>query len=218
MNRHSSVSLLHFSSDLSKSKNGRSHRFWTDIQLRHTAADSSTCRFIRPQSIQAALTRYTWAFARRVYEILAPLRCLKRPSPLDYDRTASTAWRSRQTGSQCGICDFTKTAFYPIQSVRSASLTFHGIRRLTNLNEQITWQKKAQYNIFSTRSETEHREQKRKVANVFTSDSLLKMEDSIDDCGNLFVSRMHDFARDGKAVDLGAWLQFYGACAWRAQK
>ena len=85
-------------------KNGRSHRFWTDIQLRHTAADSSTCRFIRPQSIQAALTRCTWAFARRVYEILAPLRCFKRPSPLDYDRTASTAWRSRQTGSQCGIC------------------------------------------------------------------------------------------------------------------
>lgn len=113
--------------------------------------------------------------------------------------------------------DFTKTAFYPIQSVCYASSAFHGMRGLIKLNGQITWQKKAQYNIFSTRSETEHREQKRKVANVFTSDSLLKMEDSIDDCGNLFVSRMHDFARDGKAFDLGTWLQFYGACAWRTE-
>lgn len=44
------------------------------------------------------------------------------------------------------------------------------------------------------------------------------MEDAIDGCGDLLVKRMHEFARDGKAVDLGTWLQFYGACACQTQE
>jgi hypothetical protein len=51
--------------------------------------------------------------------------------------------------------DFTKTAFYPIQC--------------------ITWHKKPQMNLFSTRNEAEHKDQKRKVANAYTLDSLLRM-------------------------------------------
>ncbi|TKX20155.1 pisatin demethylase-like protein 4 [Elsinoe australis] len=85
--------------------------------------------------------------------------------------------------------DFTKTAFYPIQS--------------------ISWGKKPQMNLFSTRSETEHREQKKKIANAYTLESLLRMEGRVDDCSRLFLGRMGGFADKGEEVDLGAWLQYY---------
>ena len=86
--------------------------------------------------------------------------------------------------------DFTKTGFYPIQCV--------------------SWQKKPQMNLFSTRSEAEHREQRKKVASAYTLESLLKMEPAIDDCSKLFLSKLGGFASRGEAVDLGAWLQYYG--------
>jgi hypothetical protein len=86
--------------------------------------------------------------------------------------------------------DFTKTAFYPIQCV--------------------SWQKKPQMNLFSTRSETEHREQRKKVAGAYTLESLLKMEPEIDDCSKLFLSKLEGFADRGEPVDLGKWLQYYG--------
>jgi hypothetical protein len=86
--------------------------------------------------------------------------------------------------------DFTKSAFYPIQS--------------------ISWQQKVQVNLFSTRSEAEHRDQRKKIANAYTLESLLKMESAIDDCSRLFLGKMGEYADRGEPVDLGKWLQFYG--------
>ncbi|SMY18713.1 unnamed protein product [Zymoseptoria tritici ST99CH_1A5] len=85
--------------------------------------------------------------------------------------------------------NFTKTAFYPIQS--------------------ISWQKKPQPNLFSERNEAEHREQRRKVANAYTLESLLKMEPAIDECTKLFLSKMGEYADRDEPVDLGQWLQYY---------
>ena len=85
--------------------------------------------------------------------------------------------------------DFTKTAFYPIQS--------------------ISWQKRPQMNLFSTRSEAEHREQRKKIANAYSMESLLKMEPAIDECSKLFLRKMGEYADRSEAVDLGAWLQYY---------
>lgn len=65
-------------------------------------------------------------------------------------------------------------------------------------------------NLFSTRDEVYHRDQKKKVANAYTLESLLKMEREIDECGRLFLERMHQFAKEGRELDLGEWLQFYG--------
>ena len=70
--------------------------------------------------------------------------------------------------------DFTKTGFYPIQC--------------------ISWKKEPQMNLFSTRSETEHRQQRKKIANAFTLEALLKKEGAIDDCGKLFLQKMHGYA------------------------
>ncbi|KAK5120582.1 hypothetical protein LTR85_006238 [Meristemomyces frigidus] len=85
--------------------------------------------------------------------------------------------------------NFTKTAFYPIWSM--------------------SWKKVPQMNLFSNRDEGEHREYKKKVANAYTLESLLKMEPSIDDCSKLFLTRLGEFADRNEAVDLGEWLQYY---------
>ncbi|ESU15399.1 hypothetical protein FGSG_13459 [Fusarium graminearum PH-1] len=84
---------------------------------------------------------------------------------------------------------FTKTAFYPIQS--------------------ISWQKKPQMNLFSTRDPVYHRDQKKKVAGAFSLTNLLESEDAIDSCTELFISRLDQWAADGKRIDLGMWLQYY---------
>ncbi|KAJ5946669.1 hypothetical protein N7454_003508 [Penicillium verhagenii] len=84
---------------------------------------------------------------------------------------------------------FTKTAFYPIQS--------------------ISWNKKPQMNLFSTRDEQFHRDQKRMVANAYSMSSLLEMEPAIDSCTRVFTSQLDKFADRKQPVDLGAWLQYY---------
>ncbi|KAL5361449.1 cytochrome P450 [Aspergillus floccosus] len=84
---------------------------------------------------------------------------------------------------------FTKTGFYPIQS--------------------ISWEKRPQMNLFSTRDEAFHRSQKRPVANAYSMTSLLEMEDAVDSCTHLFMNRLREFSAHKTAVDLGTWLQYY---------
>ena len=85
---------------------------------------------------------------------------------------------------------YTKTAFYPLQS--------------------ISWQKKPALNIFSEREPSVHRQEKRKVANAYALSSVLQLEDKVDNCGMLFMRRLEeDFESKGKPVDLGTWLQYY---------
>ncbi|KAJ5962596.1 pisatin demethylase [Penicillium viridicatum] len=84
---------------------------------------------------------------------------------------------------------FTKTAFYPIQC--------------------ISWNKKAQMNLFSTRDEKFHRDQKRPVANAYSMTSLLELEPAVDSCSEIFMSQLSKFADQNAPVDLGIWLQYY---------
>ncbi|KAK5721352.1 hypothetical protein LTR17_014641 [Elasticomyces elasticus] len=64
-------------------------------------------------------------------------------------------------------------------------------------------------NLFSTRDETEHREQRKKIANAYSMESLLKMEPAIDECGKLLLRKMGKYADRDEAVDLGTWLHYY---------
>ncbi|KAH7182257.1 cytochrome P450 oxidoreductase [Fusarium flagelliforme] len=84
---------------------------------------------------------------------------------------------------------FPKSAFYPIQS--------------------ISWRKKPQMNLFSTRDPVYHRDQKKKVAGAFSLTYLLESEAAIDSCTELFMSRLEEWAVNGKPIDLGMWLQYY---------
>lgn len=84
---------------------------------------------------------------------------------------------------------FTKTAFYPIQS--------------------ISWKKRAQMNLFSTRNEAEHRDLKKPVAGAYSMSALLEMEGAVDSCSDLLMKRLDELGTAGKAFDLGDWLQYY---------
>ncbi|KAL4878833.1 cytochrome P450 [Aspergillus karnatakaensis] len=84
---------------------------------------------------------------------------------------------------------FAKTGFYPIQC--------------------ITWCKRPQMNLFSTRDEQWHREQKRHVASAYSMTSLLELEPAVDSCTELLVSRLRQLAGQEKVVDLGTWLHYY---------
>jgi len=64
-------------------------------------------------------------------------------------------------------------------------------------------------NLFSTRDEMFHREQKRPVANAYSMTSLLELEASIDSCTQIFLSQLRKSADQKAPVDLGEWLQYY---------
>jgi len=64
-------------------------------------------------------------------------------------------------------------------------------------------------NLFSTRDEQYHREQKRPIANAYSMTSLHTKEDAVDSCSVLFMHKLGEFADAKKPVDLGAWLQYY---------
>lgn len=64
-------------------------------------------------------------------------------------------------------------------------------------------------NLFSTRDEKYHRDQKRPVANAYSMTSLLELEDAIDSCTRIFVSQLRNFVDRKASVDLGMWLQYY---------
>jgi hypothetical protein len=85
--------------------------------------------------------------------------------------------------------NFTKTGFYPIQC--------------------ISWKKKPEMNLFSTRDPEYHRVEKRKIGAAYSLPNLLQSEAAIDSCVNLFMDRLNEFASKNEAVDLGAWLQYF---------
>lgn len=64
-------------------------------------------------------------------------------------------------------------------------------------------------NLFSTRDEKFHRDQKRPVANAYSMTSLLELEASVDSCTQVFLSQLRNFADRKTSVDLGVWLQYY---------
>ncbi|KIY02977.1 uncharacterized protein Z520_01442 [Fonsecaea multimorphosa CBS 102226] len=85
--------------------------------------------------------------------------------------------------------NFTKTAFYPIQC--------------------ISWKKRPEMNLFSTRDPEYHRIEKRKIGAAYSLPNLLQSEAAIDSCVNLFMDRLNEFASKREPVDLGAWLQYF---------
>lgn len=64
-------------------------------------------------------------------------------------------------------------------------------------------------NLFSTRDEDYHRDQKRPVAAAYSLTSILSREDSIDSCVTLFMNKLSALAETKQTVDLGVWLQLF---------
>ena len=83
---------------------------------------------------------------------------------------------------------YTKTAFYPIQS--------------------ISWKKQPTVNLFSARDPEYHRVYKRKVGAAYSLPSILQSETAIDSCTTLLMERLGQFVTKREPVDLGDWLHY----------
>lgn len=63
--------------------------------------------------------------------------------------------------------------------------------------------------MFTARDPARHKHLKQAVSNKYSLSALRGMEPQIDECNDLFVSKMERFSSDGQVVDLGEWLQWY---------
>ena len=61
--------------------------------------------------------------------------------------------------------------------------------------------------VFSTRDPHYHKEVRSSVASKYSLASLRQMEPLVDECSELFATRMNESL--GQTVDLGTWVQWY---------
>lgn len=48
-----------------------------------------------------------------------------------------------------------------------------------------------------------------RVAEAYTAEALLRMEEGIDGCGDLLAKHLRESAEVGRRMDLGRWLLYY---------
>ena len=61
--------------------------------------------------------------------------------------------------------------------------------------------------LFTDTDETRHAKNRRKVANAYSMTALVEMEQFVDQCSEIFMTRLGEFADSKKSFDLGHWLQ-----------
>lgn len=54
-----------------------------------------------------------------------------------------------------------------------------------------------------------HAETRKRFQALYSMSSLLSFEPYVDDCIDLFLDKLNDFARSGNCVDLAHWLHCY---------
>ncbi|KAI0010206.1 cytochrome P450 [Xylariaceae sp. FL0662B] len=67
------------------------------------------------------------------------------------------------------------------------------------------------HNVFSTQDAEYHAALKRTMGSLYTTTAVAGLEYHLDDCTQLFMTKMNEIIGDGKSapVDLAAWLQYY---------
>ena len=63
--------------------------------------------------------------------------------------------------------------------------------------------------LFTDRDEKRHSANRRKVTNAYSMTALLEMEQFVDTCSEIFMTRLGEFADKKESFDLGHWLQCY---------
>lgn len=63
--------------------------------------------------------------------------------------------------------------------------------------------------LFTDLNSSRHAANRRLVANLYSSTSLRAMEPSVDECIDLFVTRMTELSKSQKSFDLQFWMQCY---------
>jgi hypothetical protein len=65
------------------------------------------------------------------------------------------------------------------------------------------------HSMFSTSDPAQHKLLKQAVSSKFSLSTLNQFEAQVNECSNLFISIMHEYAESGQIMDLGQWLQWY---------
>lgn len=64
-----------------------------------------------------------------------------------------------------------------------------------------------QADLFTDTDEVSHTKYRKIVMPAYQLSSVLKSEDAIDECTNLFIKRLREFANKKESVDFGEWLE-----------
>ncbi|CAO2650872.1 Nn.00g091690.m01.CDS01 [Neocucurbitaria sp. VM-36] len=63
--------------------------------------------------------------------------------------------------------------------------------------------------LFSAQDTVLHAALRRKVANLYSTSTLIRLEDYVDECISLLIDRFSEIARKGEEIDLQFWMQCY---------
>lgn len=66
-----------------------------------------------------------------------------------------------------------------------------------------------QYTLFADQDSKRHAATRKRFQNLYSNTSLVSYEGFVDECADIFVQRLREMARRGKAVDMGHWFQCY---------
>lgn len=66
-----------------------------------------------------------------------------------------------------------------------------------------------QQNIFTIQDSDLHKERRRKIASLYTMSSMVSYEKAVDEMTRVCVRKMHEFAEQGRMINIPQWLQYY---------
>lgn len=64
-------------------------------------------------------------------------------------------------------------------------------------------------NLFNERNEKIHTMMRRKIGFAYSTTGLLQMEPFVNECAEVFQTRLSEFANSGETIDMAHWLQCF---------
>ncbi|KAL9568905.1 hypothetical protein ACKAV7_006970 [Fusarium commune] len=64
-------------------------------------------------------------------------------------------------------------------------------------------------NIFAIQDNGLHKERRRKISPMYTMSSMVSYEPAVDEMTHVCVRKLHEFAKEGRLVDIPHWMQYY---------
>lgn len=66
-----------------------------------------------------------------------------------------------------------------------------------------------QENIFTIQDNDLHKDRRRKISSLYTMSSMVSYEKAVDEMTSVCIRKMHQFAEEGRMVNIPQWMQYY---------